>query len=281
MNQLALNPCFHDSVGLRDGVVWPGGATADTEMATLMTTGDSTRKTDGRTVGSTRAEPALLAQVGLFADLTPAELVGLASLMRPRLFARDEVIYLRGDPGTAFYVIATGKVKITLTSPGGKELILRRLGPGGFHGELALLDDEPRSADAITTEASMLLVLQRDAFRQFLADHPGVATRLLGTVSQYLRRNAELIQDATFLDVPARLARILLELAGRPGDGALPPPGAVIPDRIKQGELASLVGATRESVNKWLGSFEKQGLISYDKGRITLLRPSGLKQRIY
>jgi CRP-like cAMP-binding protein len=230
---------------------------------------------------STRAEPELLAQVGLFADLTTAELVGLASLMRPRPYAKDEVIYLRGDPGTAFYVIASGKVKIALTSPDGKELILRRLGPGGFHGELALLDDEPRSADAVSTEASVLLVLQRDAFRQFLSEHPGIATKLLSTVSQYLRRNAELIQDATFLDVPARLARILLELATEPGATELPLPGAIIPDRMKQGELAALVGATRESINKWLGSFEKQGLISYDKGQITLLRPSGLKQRIY
>jgi CRP-like cAMP-binding protein len=245
------------------------------------TSSDSIRNAGRRTGTSIRAEPELLAQVGLFADLTPAELVGLAALMRPRPYAKDEVIYLRGDPGTAFYVIASGKVKIALTSPDGKELILRRLSTGGFHGELALLDDEPRSADAIATEASVLLVLQRDAFRQFLADHPEVATKLLGTVSHYLRRNADLIQDATFLDVPARLARILLELAGEPGASGLPPAGAVLPDKMKQGELASLVGATRESINKWLGSFEKQGLISYDKGQITLLRPSALKQRIY
>jgi CRP/FNR family transcriptional regulator/CRP/FNR family cyclic AMP-dependent transcriptional regulator len=228
-----------------------------------------------------RAEPELLAQVGVFADLDHAEIVSLASLMRPRRYAKDEVIYLRGDPGTAFYVIAQGKVKIALTSPDGKELILRRLGPGHFHGELALLDDEPRSADAIASEQSVLLVLQRDAFRQFLAEHPTIATRLLGTVSHYLRRNAELIQDATFLDVPARLARLLLELATGPGATELPPPGTVIPDRIKQGELAALVGATRESVNKWLGAFEKQGLIRLDRGEITLLRPAGLKQRIY
>jgi len=251
-------------------------------MGSPTTQSDSTRSAGRRGMNSTtRAEPELLARVGLFSELSTAELVGLAALMRPRPYAKDEVIYLRGDAGTAFYVIATGKVKIALTSPDGKELILRRLSAGGFHGELALLDDEPRSADAIATEPSVLLVLQRDAFRQFLAEHPGVATKLLGTVSQYLRRNADLIQDATFLDVPARLARILLELAGEPGATELPPPGAVLPDRMKQGELASLVGATRESINKWLGSFEKQGLIRYEKGQITLLRPSGLKQRIY
>src|SRR5215470_10301275 len=201
-----------------------------------LTNSDSTRGGLRRSSsGPVRAEPELLGQVGLFADLSSAELIGLATLMRPRPYAKDEVIYLRGDPGTAFYVIASGRVKITLTSPDGKELILRRLGPGEFHGELALLDDEPRSADAVATDSSVLLVLQRDAFRQFLADHPAVATKLLGTVSHYLRRNAELIQDATFLDVPARLARILLELAAGPGNNELPPPGAVIPDRLKQG----------------------------------------------
>jgi CRP/FNR family transcriptional regulator, cyclic AMP receptor protein len=251
-------------------------------MDAPATRADSNRSAGRRSMGPTgREESELLAQVGLFGNLTSTELLGIASLMRPRPYAKDEVIYLRGDPGTAFYVIVSGKVKIALTSPDGKEIILRRLGPGGFHGELALLDDEPRSADAIATEPSMLLVLQRDAFRQFLSEHADAATKLLATVSQYLRRNAELIQDATFLDVPARLARILLELAAEPGAAELPPPGAVIPDRMKQAELAALVGATRESINKWLGSFEKQGLISYDKGQITLLRPSGLKQRIY
>jgi len=250
-------------------------------MSGSITHSDSTRGGMRRSPAQpVRADPELLARVGLFADLSSAELIGLAALMRPRAYARDEVIYLRGDAGTAFYVLATGRVKIALTSPEGKELILRRLGPGDFHGELALLDDEPRSADAVATEASVLLVLQRDAFRQFLADHPTVGTKLLATVSSYLRRNAELIQDATFLDVPARLARTLLELAGGT-DGALPAAGAVIPDRMKQSELASLVGATRESINKWLGSFERQGLIRYDKGQITLVKPSGLQQRIY
>src|SRR3954449_4853341 len=157
-------------------------------MSSPSTSSDSMRSANRRPVAVTRAEPELLARVGLFADLSSAELSGLAALMRPRSYARDEVIYLRGDPGTAFYVIATGRVKIALTSPDGKELILRRLGPGGFHGELALLDDEPRSADAVATDASVLLVLQREAFRQFLSEHPEIATKLLGTVSQYLRR---------------------------------------------------------------------------------------------
>lgn len=246
-----------------------------------MTTGDSGRPaTRADAISGSRIDPGVLRQVDLFAGLTAAQLISIAGLMRPRRYAKDEVIYLRGDPGTAFYVIASGRVKIILTSPDGKELILRRFGPGDFHGELALLDDQPRSADAVATEPSVLLVLHRDAFRQFLAEQPTAATKLLTTVSHYLRRNAELIQDATFLDVPARLSRILLELAGAT-DAELPAAGTVIPDRLKQSELASLVGATRESINKTLGSFERQGFIRYEKGQITLLKPANLRQRIY
>ena len=90
----------------------------------------------------------------------------------------------------------------------------------------------------------------------------------------WLRRNADLIQDATFLDVPARLARVLLDLAGEPGSVIFPRAGAVIPDRMKQGELAALVGATRESINKWLGSFERQGLIASTKARSPCCGPA-------
>ena len=145
----------------------------------------STRSSGGwrddaaRRAGATaNFRPEILAEVGLFADLTTAELIGLAGLMRPRAYARDEVIYRRGDSGTAMYVIADGRVKLALISPDGNEIVLRRL----EQGESLLLDDQPRSADAIATEPSVLLVLRRDAFRRFLADHPSAASKLLRTV---------------------------------------------------------------------------------------------------
>src|SRR5205807_7206936 len=184
--------------GVRIG--YPGGhrrtgASGPMVSSTTTSTAESLGNASRRVGATSPAQPALLAEVGLFADLTTAELVGLAKLMRPRAYARDEVIYLRGDAGTAFYVIASGRVKIALTSPDGKEIILRRLGPGGFHGELALLDDQPRTAVAVYTEPSLLRVLQRDAFRQFLADDPSPASNLISTVIQYLRGNSELILD--------------------------------------------------------------------------------------
>lgn len=159
-------------------------------MARPMASSGSSSNAGRRPAAVDYADPELLAQVGLFEDLTSAELIGLARLIRPRAFGRDEVIYLRGDPGTAFYVIASGRVKIGLTSPDGREIILRRLGPGGFLGELAPIDEQPRSADAVATEESLLLVLQRDAFRQFLEEHPSAAIKLLATMSDYPRRSA-------------------------------------------------------------------------------------------
>src|ERR1700732_1068258 len=105
-------------------------------MGSPTTQSDSTRSAGRRITSTIRAEPELLGRVGLFSDLSAAELVGLAALMRPRPYAKDEVIYLRGDAGTAFYVIASGKVKIALTSPDGKELILRRVEAGRVPGGL-------------------------------------------------------------------------------------------------------------------------------------------------
>jgi CRP/FNR family transcriptional regulator, cyclic AMP receptor protein len=226
-------------------------------------------------------DPALLTDVEIFSTLTPEEMAALAAGMRFRRYARGEVVFLRGDPGTAFYVVAAGRVKITLGADDGKELIIARLGPGSFFGELALLDDQARSADATAAERTLLLVLPGDAFRQFLTDHPAVAVKLLPVLTQILRRNAELIHDAAFLDVPARVARTLLSLATESGSDALPPAGVVLPGKITQFELAALVGTSRESVNRCLASFERLGLIAYDKGQITLLRPRELQQRIY
>ena len=226
-------------------------------------------------------DPNILRGVELFTSLSAEELAVLAAAMRFRRFARGEVIFLRGDTGNAFYVVAAGRVKITVSADDGKELIIARLGPGSFFGELALLDDQPRSADATAAERSLLLVLPADAFRQLLIEHPAVGVKLLPVLTRILRRNTEQIHDAAFLDVPARLARTLLSLASPSGTDALPAAGVVVPGKVTQFELAALVGTSRESVNRCLATFERLGLISYDKGQITLLRPRELQQRIY
>lgn len=221
---------------------------------------------------------AALVQIPLFADLLPAELESLSGCLRRRSYAKGRAIFLQGDPGTSLYVIEAGRVKIVLPSPEGKEFVLNLLGPGDFFGELALLDAKPRSADAVAQESCRLLLLQRDDFLQFLEAHPRASVTLLAVLSRWLRRNAQIVQDAAFLDVPTRLARAILELTeteGQATEGSL-----VIGSRLTQSELAAMVGATRESVNKWLRSYQRQGLIRYDRGIITVLRPRALQDRI-
>jgi CRP/FNR family transcriptional regulator, cyclic AMP receptor protein len=221
---------------------------------------------------------ATLAQMPLFAELDEPERQHLAGRFRARTYRKGETIFLRGDPGESFYVVESGRVKIGLASPDGKEMILSLFGPGDFFGELALLDGAPRSADAVAVEPCRLQLLQRADFRAFLMAHPEVPFRLLAALTRLLRHNAEIIEDAAFLDIPARLARVLLQLAASRPEGSEP---LVISSRLTQANLAGLVGATRESVNRWLRFFERQGIIRAEGGQITILRPDALRRRIY
>ncbi len=218
-------------------------------------------------------------RVGLFATLPAEDLAGLARLLRRRHYPRNAVIFLAGDPGSQLYLIEAGRVKIGLTSPEGQEVVLTTHGPGDFFGDLALLDGEPRSADATALEDCQLLLLGRDEFLHFLEARPRVAIALLAVLSRRLRRNARQVQDAAFLDVPARLASALLQLTQGPDEGGHD--DAPWTARITQTELAGRIGATRESVNKWLRYYERQGLIHWGKGAITVVKPDDLRRKVY
>lgn len=219
----------------------------------------------------------LLAQVPIFEHLASAELEHLSSLLHARRYSRGEVIFHQGDVGTALFIIRKGQVAIRLSSPDGKEATLALLERGDFFGELALLDGEPRSTDAVAREETELLSLQREGFHLFLASSPQVTLGLLASMSRLVRRVTQLVHDATFLDARTRLVRVLLELArsqGQPG-----PDGVVIPQKLTQLELANLCGLTRESTNKWLRFFAREGLLSYEGGQITLVHPERLIQQ--
>lgn len=195
-----------------------------------------------------------------------------------RRYAKGEVIFLQGDPGTSLFIVESGRVKITLSSPEGAEVVLARLGPGDYFGELALLDGEPRSADAIAVEPSRLLLLPRDAFLHLLQSDPAFALDLLALVCRRLRQDVAVAQDVAFLDVPARLAKALLQLAE--SEGRPVAEGVALATPLTQTELAGLVGATRESVNKALGCYERQGLIRRIQGGIVVLRPDELRRHL-
>jgi CRP/FNR family cyclic AMP-dependent transcriptional regulator len=223
------------------------------------------------------SETDVLAKVPLFAGLPGAELARLGSLLRVRRYARGQTIFLEGDEGTALCLIAEGRVRIQLTGADGREVVLNVYGPGEIFGELALLDGEPRSADAIAQDAARVFWLQRRDFVAFLDGHPRAAMTMLASLSRRLRHTTRVVQDATFRDVPSRLARVLLELAERHGRHV--EDGIRVDARLTQGELAAMVGASRETVNRALRSLEQRGLLRWESGRITITRPEQLRAR--
>ena len=224
-----------------------------------------------REIGPTEA----LRRVALFASLRPPELEQLARCVRSQDYGRDQVIFLEGDVGTALGVIASGRVRICLTGIDGRQVVLNVYGPGEFFGEFALLDGEPRSADAVAQEPCRLFWLRRDDFLAFVEAHPRAAATLLAVLSRRLRHTTRVVHDAALRDVPARVARVLLDLAeshGRPS-----PSGVVVDVRLTQAELAAMVGATRETVNRALRSFERLNLLRYERNSVTVLRTEELR----
>ena len=221
----------------------------------------------------------LLGQMVLFSELPPSRLAELAQMVRRRTYHRGETIFHKGDPGDSLYLITDGQVKIVLPSEAGEEMTLGVLQTGDMFGELALFDGLPRSATMVAVENTEVLLLYRDDFLGFVGRNPEVATALLGVLSRRLRATNEWIEDAIFLDVPGRLAKRLLDLADR--HGRQTDRGVEIDLKLTQQDLAAMVGATRESVNKHLGWMRDHRLIELDRQRIILLRPAELRKRIY
>jgi CRP/FNR family cyclic AMP-dependent transcriptional regulator len=219
-----------------------------------------------------------LAQVAIFSGLDAEGLRELADAARRRTFRPGEIIFHRDDPGQVLYVIRAGKVKIYITSPDGQEVALAVFGPGEYFGELALLDGQPRSASAVAIEPVEAYALQRADFINAVNRHPRIAVQVMNVLSRRLRQTDAMIEDLLFLDVHGRVAKKLLELAEL--HGVRTPEGIRIELRLTQGELAAMVGASRESVNKVMGYFTDKRFITTDRYRITITRLADLRRRI-
>ena len=227
----------------------------------------------------TQNETVYLKQVPLFTDLADEDIRALMTIARKRTFRSGEIIFHRDDPGQVLYVIKEGKVKIYLISPDGQEISLVVFGKGECFGEFAILDDLPRSANAIALEKVECYTLQRSDFHNAIMKNPKIAIQILEVLTKRLRTTNQMVEDLIFLDVYGRVAKKLLELAETHGTQV--EDGVRIDMRLTQQDLASMVGASRESVNKVLGYFTDKKFISTDKHKITLHRTSDLKRRIY
>jgi len=225
--------------------------------------------------GSLDQAVQLLQEVPFFSKLRQQDLLPLAAACRLQKYRRHGIIFHREDPGDSLHIVHSGQVRIVLTSPEGDEIVLALLEPGEFFGELSLVDGLPRSATAAANEPTVTLALARPAFLRALEENTGLAQQVILALSARLRRTDLLLGDAAFLDVASRLAKRLRDLATTRHDKTTVGGAPVI--HITQVELAGMVGATRETVNKELRALEGRGIIRLERGRIVVEHPESLE----
>jgi CRP/FNR family cyclic AMP-dependent transcriptional regulator len=213
----------------------------------------------------------------LFQALDDEAAVALQSQMTPSRMERGDVLFHEGDRGDALYVIAEGKIKLGRTSPDGRENLVAILGPGEMFGELSLFDPGPRTMTATAIAETQLLALGNDSLTGLLSGRPEVSKALLSALAQRLRRTNAHLADLVFTDVPGRVAKALLDLAerfGRPVEG-----GILVSHDLTQEELAQLVGASRETVNKALADFASRGWLRLEARAVLLQDVERLQRR--
>jgi CRP-like cAMP-binding protein len=214
---------------------------------------------------------SLLRNHFLFRDLPAPVLEHLGSYMRTRKARKGATIFSKDDPGTGLLGVLSGSVKVSIASVEGKDIVLNVFHEGEVFGEIALLDGRPRTADATAMSDCELVVIERRDFVPFLQDHPDVTLKFIEILCSRLRRTSEQVQDVTFLNLPTRLAKTLLKLTAE-GEGAGPKRKVSITQR----EISQMIGRSRESTNKQLRAWAKQGWIRLERGGVSVLAPTKL-----
>lgn len=212
-----------------------------------------------------------LRTVPLFGKLDDQELQRFGELTRQKHYPRGSVIVFEEDPGDSLFVVRQGRVKVVLIGEDGREIILGVLGVGEHFGELSLIDEQPRSAHVIAMEDTDLLVLRRDDFRRRVETSPSVAWSLMVELSRRLRRADGKIHGLALLDVPGRMARLLLDFAAENAGGRIEKP-------LTHQTIANMIGASRETVSRTMREFELQGWISVERRRISIANRDALKR---
>ncbi|HEV7714728.1 MAG TPA: Crp/Fnr family transcriptional regulator [Steroidobacteraceae bacterium] len=209
----------------------------------------------------------------LFRGLPPQTLERIAALATRRSYDEGAIVFMRGDPGDSLCGVVTGRVRISASRAGGKEVFLNIMEPGDAFGEIALLDGSPRTASATAMAKTELVIVKREPFFALLRAEPQLAEHLIQLLCKRVRWTAELMEDSALLGVPARLAKRLLSLAGVHG--------STLPDGIKlmisQEELAQFLSLSRQVVNQHLQTWKEQGWITLGRGSVTLADAAALQ----
>jgi CRP-like cAMP-binding protein len=219
----------------------------------------------------------VLLRAGIFQGVEPGAAEALAGELETVDFPRGHVIFSEGEQGDRLYIIANGKVKIGRKSPDGRENLLAVFGPSDMFGELSIFDPGPRTSSATTITEVRAYTMDRTALREWIAKRPDIAEQLLRVIARRLRRTNNSLADLIFTDVPGRVAKALLQLArqfGSQESGLLR-----VTHDLTQEEIAQLVGASRETVNKALADFAQRGWLRLEGKSVLILEPERLARR--
>jgi len=226
---------------------------------------------------ASKNEEDVVRKAPLFTALDDAAASSLRASMSGVKLSRGQTLFKEGDAGDRLFVVVDGKLKLGTTSNDGRENLLSILGPGDMFGELSLFDPGPRTATATAVVDSKLLALANDQVIGWVKEHPQVSLQLLGRLAQRLRKANDVLSDLVFADVPGRVAKAIIELGER--FGTREDDGLHVNHELTQEELAQLVGASRETVNKALADFATRGWIRLEPRAVIVLDIERLVKR--
>ena len=211
----------------------------------------------------------------LFQAMQPEELDAILEFATERRVRRGQIVLQKGDSGSSMMAVLTGRMRISSVNAEGKEITLNVINPGQVFGEIALLDSQPRSADATAIEDTTLLVVERRHFMPFLASNQNLTLRMLAVLCERLRSTSIALEQIALFDLEARLARLILKLSADYGKATAD--GIRIELKLSQRDISNLVAATRESVNKQLAEWRDSGVLTFESGYIILHRGEALQ----
>jgi CRP/FNR family cyclic AMP-dependent transcriptional regulator len=215
---------------------------------------------------------SLIRNQSLFSHLPPAAIQQLAGRMTRKSVKRGTVLFAKDDPGSGLIGVIRGSVKISVISGDGREAVLNIINSGEVFGEMALLDGQPRSASATAMTDCELVSIERSAFIGILRADPEVAIKIIEILCARLRRSSERMQDVMHLDGSARLAKVILQLAGTDSETS------ARKVKITQREISEMIGLSREMTNKLLRQWQRSRWLRLERGAVMLLRPEQLEK---
>ena len=222
-------------------------------------------------------DPDVLKKAPLFRGLDREAANDLAHKLSSIRLSRGAVLFHEGDTGNQLYVVMSGKIKLGRTGATGRENLLEVMGPGQMFGELSVFDPGPRSTTATAVTAAELRCLEHDDLASWLSRYPQVAQGIMAQLARRLRHANDVVSDLVFSDVPGRVAKALVDLSDRFGEDR--PEGTLVHHDLTQEELAHLVGASRETVNKALADFAARGWIRLEPRSVTILDMDRVSRR--